>query len=132
MAVIGYFDICTGCKICELACSFEKFGIYNPRRTMITIQTRSDGLMAQPIVCIQCENPFCESSCPVGAIKRDKRTGIVRVISEKCIGCRQCVGSCPIGAIKIDTKTGKAAKCDTCSGRPKCVEYCPTHALAFK
>lgn len=132
-SIIGYFDVCTGCRICELACSFEKLGVYNPRRSMITVKTRFDGLGTQPVVCIQCEKPMCASSCPTGAIRRDEKTGIVGILSERCTGCGWCVRSCPVeGAIKIDAITGKAIKCDTCMGRPKCVEYCPTQALVLK
>jgi len=132
-SIIGYFDLCTGCRICELACSFAKFGVYNPRKSVIMITMQSEGLRAQPITCSQCENPYCARACPVDAIRRDEETGIVHVIAEKCTGCGWCVRCCPIeGVIKIEPTTGKAIKCDTCNEDPSCVRYCPTQALVLK
>jgi len=30
-------DNCTGCTLCQLACSFVKFGVFNPARAYIAI-----------------------------------------------------------------------------------------------
>ncbi len=127
--VIGHFDLCTGCRICELACSWTKFGTYAPTRSAIHIEVRSKGLMVQPIVCSQCENAYCIKACPFGAIEKNKELGIIRVIDDKCTGCGLCAKVCPIGAIKVDNKTKKAIKCDLCGGDPACVRHCPTKAL---
>lgn len=128
--VKGFFDLCTGCKICELACSSTKLGVYSPRESAVEIEEAKEGLAAFPSVCIQCEDPACMRSCPFNAIERDQSSGIVRVISEKCTACGWCTKTCPLeGAIKIVPTSGKAFKCDVCNGDPACVKYCPTEAL---
>ena len=131
-SVISYFDLCTGCRICELACSAVKYGTFAPRKARITVSMGRDGLLVRPIVCEQCENAFCLRACPENAISRDQTTNAVVVDSEKCIGCGLCTKACPIGAIKIDVRARKAVKCDLCGGEPACVKYCPTKALALK
>ena len=129
--VFGYFDLCTGCKICELACSRVKYGTYAPRKAHISVSIESEGLRAQPTICIQCENAPCAKACSVSAIKRDEKIGAVIISEEKCIGCRLCVSACPIEAIYFDDTKNKATKCDSCNGDPICVKYCPTKALAL-
>ncbi len=131
-AIIPYFDLCTGCRTCELACSMAKFGAYIPRLSYIQVTTESNGLRAQPHICEQCEDPPCWRSCPVDAFKRDEKTNAVLIIPEKCIGCRACVPACPVNAIQFDKATHKAVKCDLCLGDPQCIKYCPTKALEMK
>ena len=131
-SVIGYFDLCSGCRICELACSWAKFRTYAPRSAVINVKGGVKSLMAQPITCIQCESAFCMKACPFSALEKDKELGAIIVIEDKCTGCGLCVEACPINAVKIDTRTKKAIKCDLCGGDPACVRYCPTKALALK
>jgi len=130
--VIGHFDLCSGCRICELVCSWAKYGAYAPRKAVIDVKIGFNGLMVQPVTCIQCENPFCTKACPFGSLERDDKLGAIIVIDDKCTGCGLCVKACPIGAIKIDAEMGKAIKCDLCGGDPACVRYCPTKALVLK
>lgn len=129
--VFGYFDLCTGCRICELVCSATKLRAYAPRKAHVAISIESKGLRAQPIICIQCENAPCMYACPTNAIQRDEKIGAVVISEEKCSGCRMCVPACPIKAIQFNVETKKATKCDLCNGDPVCVKYCPTEALAL-
>jgi Fe-S-cluster-containing hydrogenase component 2 len=131
-AIIPYFDLCTGCRTCELACSMTKLEAYAPRLSHIRVTTESGGLRAQPHICQQCEDPPCWKSCPVGAFKRDEKTSAVLIAPEKCIGCRNCVTACPVNAMGFDGVARKAVKCDLCFGDPQCVRYCPTKALEMK
>lgn len=128
--VEGFFDLCTGCRICELVCSQRKLGVYKPRYAAIEIELKNEGLAAIPSLCVQCEDPHCMKSCIYGAIEKDEKMGIVRIIREKCTGCGMCIKACPIyGAIKIDPESNKALKCDICDGDPACVKFCPTKAV---
>jgi len=131
-AIVPYFDLCTGCRTCELACSMAKLGAYAPKLSHIQVTTESEGLRSQPNTCQQCEDPACRRSCPVDAFKRDEKTNAILITSEKCIGCQNCVTACPVAAIQFDKTTNKATKCDLCFGDPQCVRYCPTRALELK
>lgn len=123
-------ESCTGCRICELACSFRHYRRFNPRRARIhVISNQREGLYV-PIVCHQCEVALCLESCPVKAIYRAS-DGRVLVDQEKCIGCRTCLTACPFGAMFWDFSARKAIKCDLCDGDPYCVKYCPREALLY-
>jgi Fe-S-cluster-containing hydrogenase component 2 len=120
---------CNGCRSCEMACSLENDGVFNPRRSRIQVVSLGTGIDI-PITCQQCEDPWCEKACPVGAIVADKKQNIVVVDEEKCVGCERCVGACPFGIIMMDPVTKKAIKCNLCNGKPACVSACPSHVLA--
>ncbi len=83
-----------------------------------------------PIVCQQCETPFCAITCPTGALRKNTETGMVELYREKCVGCRLCLMSCPFGAITV-LDDGLASKCDLCDGDPMCVKFCEFEALTY-
>lgn len=122
------FDLCTGCGICLLVCSKRAFGGYNPRLALLRILSEDENLVNRPLVCTQCENPFCLQVCPVHAISKDPETGVVLIDKETCTGCGDCVSACPDHMIRLDNDR-KADKCDLCGGDPLCVKYCPSGAL---
>jgi len=126
-------DKCTGCQICELACSLYNAKECNPEKSRIRIvRSEIDGLIFTiPILCQQCETPMCLEMCPIGVISRNAETGAVIVDEKRCIGCRRCVNACPYGAIVVDPDTQRASKCTLCDGEPKCVEFCPKDALEY-
>jgi len=123
------FDLCSGCGLCQLACSERLFGGYNPRRAVIKIRHETENLYHFPVVCNQCANPYCANVCPTGAIERDAKTGALAVNHEKCVGCGLCHRYCPIGMVSVDPDLKKSVKCDLCGGDPLCVATCPTGAL---
>lgn len=129
--LVSTYDVCTGCRICELTCSFEKEGGFNPRFARLRVQSAPDGLWNEIVVCAQCENPACLRVCPVNAIFRDDAQGIVLIDTERCNGCGFCVQYCHRQIIMRYSKAdgGKAYKCDLCDGRVPCVQACPTGAL---
>jgi len=124
---------CTGCRLCEMACSLHNGGACDSTRSRIrVIQDEAEGVVyAVPVLCQQCEKPICMDVCPTGAIDVDQRTGAKVVNEGKCVGCKRCMYVCPIGAVGLDTKTGVAVKCDLCGGDPWCVKICPTGALQY-
>jgi len=127
------YDKCTGCRICEIACSVTHGGEVNPVRSRIRVvrlETESSAI-AMPVMCMKCVEAFCKAICPVGAISDDPVTG-ARVVSEdKCIGCSACVYACPFGAIAVDGTLGRAFNCNLCDGKPTCVRFCPRDALHY-
>ncbi len=122
---------CTGCMQCELACSLEHTGSFNPSRSYIKVFTfHHEGRFA-PYTCTQCEDASCQRACPVDAISLDAGTGAKVVASDKCVGCKVCTIACPFGTINYSQATGKVVKCDLCGGEPACVTACPTGAITY-
>ncbi|MBI9073972.1 MAG: 4Fe-4S dicluster domain-containing protein [Desulfatibacillum sp.] len=123
------FDLCTGCSLCQLACSQRLLGGYNPHRALLRITHKTENLYHFPLVCNQCENPYCANVCPVKAISRNPQTGAMVVDHDTCIGCNMCRKYCPIEMVGVDPDLNKSVKCDLCNGNPACVAVCPTGAL---
>jgi len=122
---------CTGCRICEIVCSFHKERECNPTKSRIHIIKWEDAGIDVPIVCQQCEIPICERVCPVEAISRDQKTGAMIIDYNVCIGCRMCLMACPFGGMSIDIEQKKIIKCDLCEGNPVCAKFCPTQAIEY-
>jgi anaerobic carbon-monoxide dehydrogenase iron sulfur subunit len=121
--------ICSGCKLCELWCSLQHNGAFNPHRARIRVVELGTGVDV-PVTCQQCTDPACQASCKFEAIVYDDKLKIVVVDQEKCTGCTDCVGACPFGIITIDPVSKKALKCDLCGGEePICVAKCPSGVL---
>jgi len=88
--------------------------------------------------CMHCVHPACVSACPVSAMKKDARTGIVTYDKEACIGCRYCQIACPfvIPKFEWDQAFPQIRKCQLCSHREAgkysaCCEACPTGASIY-
>jgi carbon-monoxide dehydrogenase iron sulfur subunit len=123
--------LCTGCRLCELVCSFKKTETYNPARARIRTIVFEDEIAFVPMTCWQCEEPVCQEVCPTGAVMRDEGTGAVTISVERCIGCKMCMMVCPFGNIQSDGSGELVVKCDLCGGDPECVVFCPTKALQY-
>jgi Fe-S-cluster-containing hydrogenase component 2 len=122
---------CTGCLQCEMACSFEHTGVFNPARSRIRVFEFEHGAYAAPYTCTQCDEAWCLHACPVGAIVDDPVLGVKVVRESACVGCRACTIACPFGTVIYEQATGKVVKCDLCGGRPQCAEACPTGAIVY-
>ena len=120
---------CTGCLQCEMACSFEHEGVFNPARSRIRVFEFEHGRSSIPYTCTQCDEAWCMHACPTHAIDIDASTGAKIVIDDACVGCKLCVIACPFGTIFFDKKTEVAGKCDLCAGDPACAHACPTDAI---
>ena len=124
-------DKCTGCWQCELACSYEAVGAFNPSRSRIKIFAFHDEGRFVPYTCTQCDEAWCMQACPVDAIVVNAATGSKDVLANLCVGCKVCTISCPFGTINYESATGKVAKCDLCGGDPACAKACPTGAITY-
>ncbi|MDC0948631.1 4Fe-4S dicluster domain-containing protein [Gammaproteobacteria bacterium] len=124
-------DLCTGCLQCEMACSLDNEGMFNPARSRIKIFEVGHGVRAIPYTCTQCDEAWCMKACPTTAISVGS-DGFVKLVDEAlCVGCRVCTNACPYGTINYHPETGKVHKCDLCGGDPECAKACPTGAIDF-
>ncbi len=120
---------CTGCKLCQLACSAVHEKVFNPEKARIKIihDYRDDEIHITSKHCTFCKK--CEEVCPEQAISNNGRWMIVD--HEKCTGCGDCVEICPKAVIYLNDNK-KAIICDLCGGSPKCVEWCPKEVISLK
>ena len=128
---------CTGCLVCTMICSLYHYKQCNPSLSGIKIiMKESEWIHHSSLkvfdhkVCNQCG--FCIQLCPIDAIERHQKTGVVVIDDGKCTRCLQCVRGCPFDAIWHNTEIDKIMKCDLCGESPtgpKCVEWCPKKVL---
>ena len=121
---------CSGCRLCELACAINAFGVNNPKKAKLRVfSLYPHPVIKKPIVCNQCRIPKCSENCPTGAIYIED--GIVKIDEKTCSSCQMCVTSCPFGAIFVHQEIAVPFKCELCGGNPKCVEVCPKKAILY-
>ena len=123
---------CTSCLQCEMACSFEQEGIFNPAKSRIKIFEFEHGRRAVPYTCTQCAEAWCLHACPVEALTRNEKTNAVELNASVCVGCKVCTIACPFGTVNYNASTGKVIKCDLCGGNPACADACPTAAITYQ
>ena len=121
---------CTGCRTCQLICSFEHFGVFSYEKSAIDLKKNEEYGTTEIAVCRQCADPACVRTCPTGALQKDNQYGYVSLSTELCNNCLRCVKACPYGAIRVD-EDRQIVKCDLCGGDPQCARYCPGQALQW-
>ncbi|MCU7851772.1 MAG: hydrogenase 2 operon protein HybA [Candidatus Thiodiazotropha sp. (ex Monitilora ramsayi)] len=102
-----------------------------------------DGFAFEKRSCMHCVDPGCVSVCPVTALTRHPKTGIVAYNADACIGCRTCMTGCPynVPQFDYDNPFGEIHKCQMCNQAgveridngmmTGCAEACPTGATLF-
>ncbi len=118
---------CTGCGICELACSQEK-NEESPIRSRIRV-VRMTPMFNFALSCRACKDAKCVKACPEKAIAQEESTGLLMIDERKCKGCDWCVQACEYGGITIQSDSGLATACDLCGDKPQCIEFCPEEAI---
>lgn len=154
---------CVGCKACMSACKrynndngnlepekakFDPDGIWdapgdlsgNTRTVIKLFKENSTSWSYVKYSCMHCQKPSCVSACPVGALTKDKHTGIVSYDKTLCIGCRYCQIACPFNIPKFqwDRAMPQIVKCNFCKetclkekGITACADVCPVKAIVF-
>lgn len=119
---------CAGCRICELACSYQHEGGFNPSLSRISVVKKDEYGFDYPLFCRQCDECPPIQACPVKALERTDEDTIK--VSDSCTGCGICVDTCTFNAVGFHGNSPLI--CDLCGGEPRCVEMCPTNALSFR
>ena len=117
------YELCSGCRRCEIACSLFHEGKIWPEASRIRIFMFVPGVEI-PHLCFQCEDYPCVKACSVGALSVNSQTGAVKVDVSKCTGCGLCVEACPGRVPHMHPEKNHIVICDLCDGSPKCVEAC--------
>lgn len=121
---------CSGCKLCQLMCSFKHEEVFDITKSRLKILEEKLWRF-NPVVCDFCEEPACAAVCPTGALIAVPGGG-VRAIEGKCIACYKCCEVCKNNVIRIKEVPVAPLVCDLCEGDPACVDICPTQAITYE
>ncbi|MFC2164937.1 aldehyde ferredoxin oxidoreductase C-terminal domain-containing protein [Acidobacteriota bacterium] len=121
--------LCTGCRACEMACSFGHEKVYSPLLARVHVVKLEEIGVDFPAVCLRCVNAPCAAACPLEAINQDPKTRLVKVNEDLCDGCGRCAAECVSGVIELHPINKHPLLCDLCSGDPECSKKCPTGAI---
>lgn len=129
---------CSGCGRCVEACRKENHlsDATPDRRHVSSFQRNRGRTFFISTSCMHCADPSCMRVCPAGAIYKDSN-GLVRVDSDRCIGCKYCFQACPYEVPRYSSAS--MDKCDACQRAgvkvgeedPYCVRACKFGALKF-
>ena len=136
--------LCVDCERCKDACvKTNHVPPYGFRTTILerrrTLQKDEYETTFMPVLCNQCNRPPCVRVCPTTATYKDEKTGIVRMISDRCIGCKTCMTACPYNARYFNEEVRAVDKCDFCfesrlskgEKETACVAACPAGVRVF-
>ena len=159
--------LCVGCQACVAECQNVNHTPVNPKgdqtwsnndkltpftRNVIQVWSDGDGTNKDKTEnsyayvkkqCMHCVDPNCVAVCPVQALTKDPKTGIVKYDPDICTGCRYCMVGCPFDVPKYDYDNpfGEISKCELCNQKgverldkgelPGCCHVCPTGAIIF-
>ncbi len=156
--------VCIGCKACMTAC--KEYNHLPPDRSspkslwsdprdlsaktynIVKLYRNGTGAVKDREIngysfirrfCMHCVDPSCVSACPVQALHKDPKTGVVLYNEAACIGCRYCQVACPYDIPKFewDKAIPQIRKCQMCNrliekgSSPACCQHCPNGGSVF-
>lgn len=148
-------NLCIGCQACMVACKkannlpaehsgpAEKWDnpidLSSKTYNVIKMYAQGEKSFFVKRQCMHCLEPSCVDACPVSALQKDPKTGVVTYDKSACIGCRYCQVACPYNIPKFewDSPFPQIKKCQLCNhlydqGKyAACCETCPTGASLF-
>lgn len=125
-------DRCTGCLVCQFACSAQKEGHCDLQLSRIRVLRWSDSDISVT-GCQFCRNTPCVKACPRDALSLNETSHTLNLDKARCAGCGWCIEACPFGAIVLNDTTKTPLMCDLCPDRdlPACIQFCPQQALTI-
>ncbi len=114
---------CSGCRLCEIACSLHHEGKIWPEASRIRVFMEIPGAEVAHL-CTQCSTYPCVKACPFKALSTNEETGAVIVDNSKCTACGLCIRACPGKVPHLHPDRKRIVICDLCGGSPKCAEMC--------
>ncbi|HEY3314062.1 MAG TPA: 4Fe-4S binding protein [Bacillota bacterium] len=115
---------CSGCQVCQMACSVSLFKELNPKKSALAVEGEFPTPGRYRIrVCDQCGK--CAEACPVEAIAEGD-DGVFRIDRDLCTGCLACVEACPFKVMRTITGDDIPFKCTLCG---ECIRLCPRSAV---
>lgn len=117
---------CLGCFTCMSVCSAANKKEFSLSKSAIRVRTVG-GMSTRFIAihCLSCEDPACASACPSAALVK-KEGGGVKLISDKCIGCKECMNACSARAVNFDEDKKEPIICGSCG---ICAKFCPHQCI---
>ena len=88
-------ELCVNCHLCEVYCKTAHSASgdvltankYENPAPISRVKVYGDRVASVAVNCRHCDDPACVKACITGAMHKDKKTGIVSVDPDKCIGC---------------------------------------------
>ena len=109
---------CSGCRLCEMACSLRHLGVINVEKSAISIEKDDlESSLNTPILCRQCKKMKCLEGEEVAEAPERKTFVWIKERAERC----------PFHALPVFDE--KAYHCDLCRGAPQCIDVCTTKAI---
>jgi Fe-S-cluster-containing dehydrogenase component len=143
---------CSGCHNCFLACrdeyydnDYSPYSAPQPLEGQFWMQVKEvergsypkPKLDYIPVPCLHCEEAPCIDVAADNAVYR-REDGFVIIDPQKAKGQKAIVNACPYRIVFWNQEREIPQKCTMCAHRldqgdkePRCVEACPTGALAF-
>jgi Fe-S-cluster-containing hydrogenase component 2 len=134
---------CTGCHMCEFACSAHHEGAYRPSVTRIHVDVNPTSGAIRGHSCLQTACAKCQDACDINAIvtrevslevkgkfrsqkgaEGGQKVQVLAVDEAICTNCGACYDVCPTGVIHEHPDRHVAFKCDLCDGSPECIAFC--------
>jgi len=130
-ALTSIDENCSGCRLCEVACTLRHYNVDNPKKSAVKVYQRfpKPGLN-EPVFCRQCKSPPCVDACEPRALSRG-RDGVIKIDHSRCDGCGSCAKGCPFGAVFFHRDQRYPIICDLCGGEPECARICPNRAIFY-
>ena len=121
---------CTGCLQCEMACSFESEGVFNPAKSRIKVllSMRKAVLRPTPVLSVPRHGACTLALSTPSSSMRKRFQGRSR---RRLRGLQGLHDRLPIRHGELQQDTGKVVKCDLCGGDPACAKACPTEAITY-